>query len=147
MKSRRNVLIIKCPLMYIYFIYVLFYVLFLSIVLFCILFVCKCVLYYSHRVSTQLHLNTSYHISYHITCVCVCVCVRARGRVCLSTNWQFLPHRPRRSGHSRSPKSWPLTQAWRSWQPGSGFENLFAVKVSNFCVLRNAVYKKYSSED
>jgi hypothetical protein len=38
------------------------------IVLFCVLFVCKCVPYYCHRVSTQLHLtNISYHIiPYHI---------------------------------------------------------------------------------
>ena len=33
-----------------------------------VLFVCKCVLYYCHRVSIQLQLNMSYHIiSYHIT--------------------------------------------------------------------------------
>ena len=53
---------------------VLFYVLFVSIVFFYVLFLCKCVLYYGHRVSTQLQLNISYHIisywiiiSHHIT--------------------------------------------------------------------------------
>jgi predicted aminopeptidase len=42
--------------------YVLFWV-FCFTVLFCVLVVCKCVLYYCHRVSTQLQLI---YISYHI---------------------------------------------------------------------------------
>ena len=45
--------------------YVLFcvFVLFCVLVLFCALFVCKGILYYCHRVSTQLHLtNISYII-------------------------------------------------------------------------------------
>jgi hypothetical protein len=44
---------------------VLFYVLFVLFVsiMFYVLFVCKCVLYYCHRVSTQLQLNMSYHIN------------------------------------------------------------------------------------
>ena len=36
----------------------------MSIVLFHVMFVCNCVLYYCHRVSTQLQLNILYHISY-----------------------------------------------------------------------------------
>ena len=38
---------------------------------FCVLFVCKCVLYYCHWVSSQLQLtNISYHvISYHINVI------------------------------------------------------------------------------
>jgi len=42
-----------------------FYVLFLSIELFYVLFVCKCVLYYCQRVSTQFQLNISYNFKYH----------------------------------------------------------------------------------
>jgi hypothetical protein len=46
--------------------YVLFCV-FCFIMLFCVLFVCKCVLYYCHRLSTQLQ-------SPNISSVCVSVC-------------------------------------------------------------------------
>jgi hypothetical protein len=35
-------------------------------VTFPVLFVCICVQYYCHRVATQLQLNISYHIIYHI---------------------------------------------------------------------------------
>jgi hypothetical protein len=42
-------------------------ILYYIIVLFYVLFVCKCVPYYCHRVTTQLQLtNISYCIIYHI---------------------------------------------------------------------------------
>jgi hypothetical protein len=56
--------------------YVIFCV-FCIIVLFCVLFVCKCVLYYCHRVSTQLQLIIS--INQSITCErMVSICNTAR---------------------------------------------------------------------
>ena len=56
---------------FLFVMYVLFCV-FCFIVLFCVLFVCKCVLYYFHRVSTQMQLTNilyhiiSDHVIYHI---------------------------------------------------------------------------------
>jgi hypothetical protein len=52
-----------CILIVMYVIFCVFY----FTVLFCVLFVCKCVLYYCHWVSTKLQLTNIYHIiSYHI---------------------------------------------------------------------------------
>jgi hypothetical protein len=55
----------KDVLFYVFF--VLFYVFSccmncLFCVVFCIVGVCTCVLYYCHRVATQLELNVSYHV-------------------------------------------------------------------------------------
>ena len=56
-----HVLFVSIVLLHVLFVsIVLLHVLFVSIVLFCVLFVCKCVLYYCHRVVIQLQLNISY---------------------------------------------------------------------------------------
>ena len=60
-------------LFYILFVFLLFYVLFVF-VLFSELFVCKCVLYYCHRFTTQLQLtNISYLIISHCMYLTKCV--------------------------------------------------------------------------
>ena len=59
------------------------------IVLSYVSFVCKCVLYYCYRVSTQLQLNISYHIIYQeqnadrrLERVCQSVCLNLRTALC-----------------------------------------------------------------
>jgi hypothetical protein len=45
------------------------------IVLFCVLFVCKCVLYYCHRVSTQLQLKINKYIYIYMWSQIVSLCI------------------------------------------------------------------------
>jgi len=41
--------------------------------LFYVLFVCKCVLYYCHRVSTQFSVNKIFIVLFYVLFVCKCV--------------------------------------------------------------------------
>jgi hypothetical protein len=62
---------------------------FCFIVSFCVLFVCKCVLYFWQRVSTQLQITNIYHMSYH-TCL-LATTTPAVWAVHLATDWSW-PH-------------------------------------------------------
>jgi hypothetical protein len=70
---------------------VVFYtrILFLSIVFFYVFLLCKCVLCYCHRLSTQLQLNISYHIVSKVPsfwcCIsqyCLTTCVTVKEKKC-----------------------------------------------------------------
>ena len=54
------------------------------ILLFCVLFVCKCVLYYCHRVSTQLQLS---NISY-----IVCIISSKKAGISMQSSWIVVTH-------------------------------------------------------
>ena len=71
----------SCKLCILIIIYVLFCV-FWFIVLFCVLFVCKCVLYYCHRVSTQLHLTNISNIK---NCIYFKIFVSQRSEILIWT--------------------------------------------------------------
>jgi len=72
------VVLLLFVLFYVLFVFVMFYVLFVF-VMFYVLFVCKCVLYYCHRLTIQLQLiNISYHIISYKTVV---VFAKNRSRV------------------------------------------------------------------
>jgi hypothetical protein len=64
--------------------------LFSLIVLFCVLFVCKYVLYYCHRVSTQLRLNLYYHHISLVTDVVAMCCVTFLDFKCIYSNFRDL---------------------------------------------------------
>jgi hypothetical protein len=83
---------------------------FVSIVLFYVLFVCKCVLYYCHWVSSQLQLNVSYHIIYHIIIrsilipLAVSITCMTNTYCCVySTRLLMMDRKPVRNMHSTLP--------------------------------------------
>jgi hypothetical protein len=65
-------LLCLCIIIIIIIIMYLIFCVFCFIVLFCVLFVCKCIMYYCQRVSTQLQLtNISYHMYQILTSLVV----------------------------------------------------------------------------
>jgi len=67
-----------------------------------VLFVCICVLYYCHRVATQLQLNISYHIKCEFK-----TCKSEPASIVLTTDVMYIerniePRSPRRSSHGKA---------------------------------------------
>jgi hypothetical protein len=85
------------------FFFFIFIIMYVPFSVFCVLFECKCVLYYCHRVSTQLQLkinnnnnNNGLLNSLHglvcacvLVCVCVCVCGRNQRKI-TKHFWHFI---------------------------------------------------------
>jgi hypothetical protein len=78
-------------------------------VLFYVLSVCKCVLYYCHRLTTQLQLtNISYHISYYHSLRFLQYNLQLRKCKFLLMNIGSSPHLPRHTLHCHPPFILPL---------------------------------------
>ena len=94
-------------LLFTYSYYVLFCV-FYFIVLFCVLFVDKYVLYYCHRVSTQLQLTK--HIVYHTPQMTLVAAVEAAERQAIQVTPYRIPRHTPRHVQPKSQVDWPVIE-------------------------------------